>query len=221
MDGAPRQLNLSDRNRKAVLHAVSYTTHPSAFRTAFQAVEDSLRRQNHPNFVRWSVTNGNPVRISFARTLGFSGILMAFLVAVLVTLSRASRGWRAMAVIGWAIGICAVVASYRGMCICMYAMHHRHIRPWELFLDEEEPSETHKRSFESFGSNNSFEDEPWRVKYAQRGLVRKVFDRESWIEDPVLRRIQDTIFVQSLIVGVVSAAILTAIFVPLPAGGFF
>jgi len=221
MDGAPRQINLSDRDRKVVIHALSYTTHPSAIQTAFRAAEYSLRRQHHPNFIRWSIWNGNPVRISFARSLGLAGIAGAFVVAVVLTLSKQPRGWRAFAAIGWAIGICAVFASYRGMCICMYAMHNHHIRPWELFVDVEDMDGLHKRSFETFGSSNSFEHEPWVVKYERQGLVRKIFDREAWVQEPTLRAIHDTLFLQALAVGVASAAVLTAVFVPLPAGNFF
>ena len=222
MDDAPRQLNLSDRDRKAVIHALSYTTHPSAMRRVFQGVEYSLHHQHHPNFIRWSICNGNPVRISFARSLGFGGIIGAFVIAIVLTLSSVSRGWRAMAGVGWALGICTVVASYKGMCICMYSMnHHRHIRPWELFVDADEPMEMQKRSFDSFGTSNSFEEEPWLVKYSEQSLMRKIFDRETWIQEPALRMIQDTIFVQAMLIGLLSAGTFTAIFVPLPPGKFF
>lgn len=222
MVDAPRQLNLSDRDRRTLLHALSYTTHPSALRIAFEWVDYSLRFQSHPNFVRWSVCNGNPPRVSFARMLGFSGIAMCLGFAVMLTLSTSARGYRAILAIGWAIGICAVVASYRGMCICMYAMHHRHIRPWELFLDaEENPEAVGKRSFDSFGSSNSFEHEPWLVKYSEKNLMRKIFDKERWIEEPMLRQIQDTIFVQSLLIGTAAAAVLALIFVLIPSGNLF
>jgi hypothetical protein len=76
-------------------------------------------------------------------------------------------------------------------------------------------------SFDSFGSSNSFESEPWIVKYEKRNIIRKVFDREVWIQEPALRQIQDTIFVQSLLTGLVFAGVCSAIFVPLPSGGFF
>jgi hypothetical protein len=222
MVDAPRQLNLSDRDRRTLLHALSYTTHPSALRIAFEWVDYSLRFQSHPNFIRWSVCNGNPPRVSFARMLGFSGIAMCLGFAIMLTLSTSARGYRAILAIGWAIGICAVVASYRGMCICMYAMHHRHIRPWELFLDaEENPEAVGKRSFDSFGSSNSFEHEPWLVKYSEKNLMLKIFDKEAWIEEPMLRQIQDTIFVQSLLIGTAAAAVLALIFVLIPSGNLF
>lgn len=81
--------------------------------------------------------------------------------------------------------------------------------------------EMEKRSFDFFGERNSFEQEPWVVKYSEQSFVRKVFDREAWIQEPALRSIQDTIFVQAMIVGVLSAGTFAAIFIPLPPGNFF
>ncbi len=228
MDGAPRQLNMSDRDRKAVLHALSYTTHPSALRIAFGTVDSSLRLQNHPNFVRWSVCNGNPERISFSRALGLSGLLLTILIALLTTLSRAHRGWRAFTLIGWVLGIAAIIASYTGgMCLCMhtFSRHHRHVRPWELYADgdEEEDHDRHRKSsFDSFATgSNSFEQEPWVSRYADRSLLRKIFEKEAWIQEPALRQIHDTIFAQAMLLGLLSGGVLTGIFVALPAGNFF
>ncbi|MCJ1883145.1 hypothetical protein LNY03_28965, partial [Pseudomonas nitroreducens] len=76
MEGAPRQLNLSSSEQKAVIVALSKTTHPSAFRSVFKTVDSSLRHQAHPNFVRWSICNGNPARVFFARSLG-AGLIVA------------------------------------------------------------------------------------------------------------------------------------------------
>ncbi|KAK1967740.1 hypothetical protein LY78DRAFT_480308 [Colletotrichum sublineola] len=221
MEGAPRQLNLSAKDRDATLHALAYTTHPSACRLAINVVENSLRQQAHPNFIRWSICNGNPARVFFARALGVGLIVAAFVVAILLTISRAGRGWRALAAIGWVLGISTLVAAYKGMCVVLHGMHHRHVRPWELFVDEEMENDGGKASFESFGSANSFESEPWIVKYEKRNIVRKVFDREVWIEEPALRTIQDTIFVQAMLCAVLVGGILTAIFVSIPSHGYF
>ncbi|KAH8895595.1 hypothetical protein GQ53DRAFT_641740 [Thozetella sp. PMI_491] len=223
MDGAPRQLNLSDRDRKVVLHALSYTTHPSALRTTLLAVEHSLRRQSHPNFVRWSIFNGNQPRIAFARVLGYAGVAGAFTVALLLTLSGAGRGWRAFAAIGWVLGMWAAFASYRGMCICMYTFsrHYRHIRPWEFFenveyqgdMESSSSATRYKKSFDSFGSSNSFEEEPWVIRYEKRNLMRKIFDRETWIQDPTLRKIQDVMFLQAMLFGLLTGGAFTLIFI--------
>ena len=94
-------------------------------------------------------------------------------------------------------------------------MHHRHLRPWELFEDEDEAHSDYnlkKGSFDSLGSSNSYEDEPWVAKYEKRNLIRKIFDREVWIQEPALRQIQDTIFVQALLTAFVAGAVITAIF---------
>ena len=100
-------------------------------------------------------------------------------------------------------------------------MHHRHLRPWELFADEDDSSsvyELKKGSFDSLGSTNSYEDEPWVAKYDKRNVIRKVFDREVWIQEPALRQIQDTIFLQSILGAILGTAIFMAIFIPVPKG---
>ncbi|KAK3496764.1 uncharacterized protein B0T23DRAFT_393092 [Neurospora hispaniola] len=223
MDDAPRQLNLSDKEQKAVLQALAHTTHPSAFRIIITPIESALRRQAHPNFIRWSICNGNPARVFFARGLGVALILISTMVAIVLALSNAGRGYRALAAIGWVLGTSTLIAAYKGMCVVLHGLHHRHIRPWELFMAEEEDGEEGKakRSFDSFGSGNSYEDEPWLVRYQQRNVIRKIFDREVWIQEPMLRQIQDTIAVQSMLCAVVLSAILTAIFVAVPGGDLF
>ncbi|KAI1460082.1 hypothetical protein F4805DRAFT_14770 [Annulohypoxylon moriforme] len=244
-DSAPRQLNLSSREQKSTIQALSYTTHPSALRSIARSVEDTLRRQAHPNFIRWSICNCNPPRVTFAREVGISIIALTTVGAILLALSTAARGWRALFAIGWVVGIATLVAAGKGMCIVLHGLHHRHVRPWELFespssspssfscssakasnsFDESELEERGEgakgNSFDSFGSSNSYEDEPWVVRYKRRNVVRKVFDREVWIREPALRQIQDVIFVQSVLAALLGAGVLTAVFVSVPSGGFF
>ena len=103
-------------------------------------------------------------------------------------------------------------------------MHHRHIRPWELFTDDDDAASQYqmkRTSFDSFESSNSYEDEPWVVKYEKRNIVRKVFDKEVWIQEPALRQIQDTIFLQSLLGAAVLSGILVGIFVAIPKGRMY
>ncbi|KAJ3472114.1 hypothetical protein NLG97_g11273 [Lecanicillium saksenae] len=112
------------------------------------------------------------------------------------------------------------------MCVVLHGMHHRHVRPWELFTQDTEKDGAEspiasKTSFDSFDSSNSYEDEPWVVKYEKRNIVRKVFDREVWIQEPALRQIQDTIFIQAILASLLFGGILTAIFVAVPGGHFF
>lgn len=192
--------------------------------------------QSHPNFIRWSICNGNPARGAFGIFLGAFLLAASLLAYVLLCLSSARRGVRAAPAVVALLGVATLVAACKGMCVVLHGRHHHHVRPWELFSDEEMElgaeagsastfggarSEKSGRSFESFGMANSYEDEPWVVKYEKRNLVRKVFDREVWIQEPALRSIQDTIFVQSLLVGILAAVSLTTLFVCVPGGGFF
>src|SRR5437764_1008163 len=78
-DNGSRQLNLSSKERTALLHALQNTTHPSAFGEVVTTVEWSLRCQAHPNFVRWTICNGNRARVIFARGLGIFGIVAGLL----------------------------------------------------------------------------------------------------------------------------------------------
>jgi hypothetical protein len=203
-----------------LLRALEYTTHPSAFRSIHHSVENTLRRQSHPNFIRWTICNGNRARVIFARGVGIGGILLGFVIAILLTLSRTGHGWRAFASLPWIIGVSTLIAGWKGMCVVLHGMHHRHLRPWELFENPVSEVELNS-SFDSFGSNNSYEDEPWIIKYEKRNIVRKIFDREVWIQEPALRQIQDTIFIQSVLFGILFAAIFTAVFAVLPKGNFF
>ncbi|EXJ74400.1 uncharacterized protein A1O5_02696 [Cladophialophora psammophila CBS 110553] len=214
-DGGARLLNLSAKEKAVLLKALSVTTHPSAFRDVIATVEWTLRHQAHPNFIRWTICNGNKPRQAFARFLGVAGIVGGIIYAIVITLSSVNRGWRALAFLGLFIGIATLFAAWKGMCVVLHGMHHRHLRPWELFDDEDEASCDHglkKSSFDSLGSSNSYEDEPWVAKYEKRNIIRKIFDREVWIQEPALRQIQDTIFVQALITAFVVGAITTAIF---------
>ncbi|KAI1766768.1 hypothetical protein GGR53DRAFT_518851 [Hypoxylon sp. FL1150] len=240
MVDSPRQLNLSSRQRKLAVQALAHTTHPSALRSVARSVEDTLRRQAHPNFIRWSIGNGNRSRACFAQVMGAATVGISTVGAILLSLSGANRGWRVLFAVGWTLGIATMVAAGKGMCVILHGMHRRHVRPWELFdcstTDVTPPSEAPNEegseleegrrngagtSLDSFGSSNSYEDEPWVVRYERRNVVRKVFDREVWVQEPALRQIQDVIFMQSVLVGLLGAGVLTAVFVSVPAGRFF
>lgn len=116
-DGSPRQLNLSAKERAALLHALNNTTHPSAFAKVASTVEWSLRHQAHPNFIRWSICNGNRPRVIFARGLGIGGIVAGIIAGILITLSGAGRGWRVLSAAGFLIGISTLIAAWKGMCV--------------------------------------------------------------------------------------------------------
>lgn len=103
-------------------------------------------------------------------------------------------------------------------------MHHRHLRPWELFAEDDNSSadvELDNVSFDTMGSSNSFENEPWVAKYEKRNLLRKVLDREVWIQEPALRQIQDTIFLQALGGALLITVVCVGIFVAVPKGNYY
>ncbi|KAH6607376.1 regulator of g signaling superfamily [Trichoderma cornu-damae] len=220
MEGAPRQLNLAAWELRATVQALSYTTHPSAFRILFKSVESALRLQSHPNFIRWSICNGNLARVWFARFLGMGLILAGFVIAVVLTLSKAGRGYRVLPLVAWVLGTSTLVAAYKGMCVVLHGFHHRHVRPWELFT-QDDGEESGLASMKSFGSNNSYEDEPWVVRYQDRSVIHKIFDREIWIQEPALRQIQDIIFCQALLAGIAFGLTFMGIFLAIPGGRFF
>lgn len=110
------------------------------------------------------------------------------------------------------------------MCVVLHGMHHRHLRPWELFEEEsDEVLDEKMMSQSSLGSDsvNSYEDEPWIARYTKRNVIRKIFDREVWIREPALRGIQDTIFLQAILGAFVLSAIVVGIFCAVPKGNFY
>lgn len=225
-DGSPRELNLSARERSAVLHALQNTTHPSAIRTVATTVEYSLRKQAHPNFIRWTICNGNRSRVVFARGLGIFVILVSFIADLLITLSSVGRPWRVIPLVGWMIGFATLIAAWKGMCVVLHGLHHRHLRPWELFADEADAitiDDEKVMSQDTFASEstNSYEDEPWIARYGKRNVIRKIFDREIWIQEPALRQIQDTIFLQAILGAFVLSCILVGIFCAVPRGKLY
>ena len=116
-DGGARQLNLSAKERSTLLHALGNTTHPSAFSHVMHTVEWSLRHQAHPNFIRWTICNGNRPRVIFARCLGVGGIIGGITAAILITLSDSGRSWRVLSAIGFMIGVATLICAWKGMCI--------------------------------------------------------------------------------------------------------
>jgi len=222
-EGSSRELNISARERQAVLHALQHTTHPSAFQQIATSVEYSLRKQAHPNFIRWSICNGNRPRVVFARGLGIFFIVVGFVADLILTLSSAPRAWRVLPLFAWAMGISTLIAAIKGMCVVLHGLHHRHLRPWELFADDCASSDDASMDSQTIpdATKASFETEPWVPKYQRRNMIRKIFDREVWVQEPCLRQIQDTIFLQSILGGLVLGGIAVGIFCAVPGGHFF
>lgn len=89
--GSPRELKLNDRDRALILYALQKTTHPSALTLVKRMLDTRLRNQTHPNFIRWSICNGNKSRTIFLRSFAVMNIVIGFIIAIILTLSSQSR----------------------------------------------------------------------------------------------------------------------------------
>ena len=128
----------------------------------------------------------------------------------------------------------------------LHGLHHRQLRPWELFRDDNDNDNADDYDYDvdddddvnhdgetmidyqlsnqalySSGPSDSYENRPWVARYEKRNLLRKIFDRQVWIQEPALRQIQDTIFLQALAFGLLVAAVFTVGFILLPKGNYF
>jgi hypothetical protein len=155
---SPRELNLSHKDRAHIIHALQHTTHPSAFDTAFKIADATLRGQSHPNFIRWSICNGNKPRVLFVRGLGIKGIVVGYVIATILTLSHVSRWYRIFASLFWFIGFSTIIAAYKGLCLILHTGHSRNLRPWELADDISIQSQTELPRRDSYASSTACRD---------------------------------------------------------------
>ena len=237
--GSSRELNLSSKDRNAVLQALEHTTHPSALIPVKDMVEASLRGQSHPNFIRWAICNGNKPRVLFVRNSGIAHIVAAVILALLLILSHASRWWRFFVFPLFFVGFDIGVAAYKGLCVIIHTSHRRALRPWEQFNEnasltsfdggpEEEVNlstddmfnltsrSRNGVSLDTFGTSNSYSHEPWVEKYKQKPLFQKVFTKSIWVQEQAMRLLQDKIVKQSHAWALIISVLLTALVVALP-----
>lgn len=212
---SPRELNLTYRERNQILHGLSNTTHPSALLPAVKAVEWNLRRQAHPNFVRWSLANGCSSRLWFAKGLGGVFLAAGFVSAAAMLATGVKRHLRIVAFLPWFLGAATLVAAFRGLCVYLQCLHRRQMHPWEIWKDGDD--EVHSATLTEIDKESmyakSYEDYGWKKKYVYRTVLGKILEKETDMEDTVLRRVQDLILAQSAVAGVLVGAILTLIFV--------
>ncbi|RDW89173.1 hypothetical protein BP6252_01205 [Coleophoma cylindrospora] len=244
---SPRELNLSHRDRALVLHALQHTTHPSALAPALYIAETTLRGQAHPNFIRWSICNGNQPKIFFVRTNGVVLTVLGFLVAILLTLSGKSRWWRVFAALPWFLGIGILIAAYKGLCMILHHSHSRNLRPWEFDADPEagypvrnsdevdmatsgqaegkgddddRGAAVSRSSMASFGEKNEREGE-WLLRYKKKSVTSKIFEKSVWTQDETLRVLQDKIVLGANSWAILLTVVLTIVFVALPKGNLY
>lgn len=204
-----------------------------------EMVEATLRGQSHPNFIRWSICNGNKPRVLFVQNSGIAHVIGGFILGILLVLSHQSRWWRLfvapLLLVGFSIG----VAAYKGLCVIIHSSHCRALRPWELpndsaslrsfgvatadevALSTDDINSVSGRSkkgisLDTFGTSNNYGHEPWVEKWKKTSLFRKIFNRQIWIQDETIRVLQDRIVIQSYIWSILFTIPLTALFVALP-----
>jgi hypothetical protein len=132
LPNSPRELNLSHKARANLLHALHRTTHPSAFSSIEELTLVSLRHHAHPNFIRWSLCNGNKPRVVLLRGFAVTWILLFITANILLILSSKTRWVRiAVAPVLW-VGSVNLIASAKGLCVLLHRLHTREIHPWEL-----------------------------------------------------------------------------------------
>ncbi|KAL8960448.1 MAG: hypothetical protein Q9193_002848 [Seirophora villosa] len=238
--GSPRELKLSHKDRAAVLYALRRTTHPSAFQPIKKALDMTLRNQSHPNFVRWSICNGNKPWTIFLRTFAVCNIVAGFAIAILLTLSRASRWYRTLAALEWWFGITNLIAAYQGLCVLLLRRHTREIRPWEMDVyghkygwDDEEAGlrqskilykETKSRwpvKMELFGPPNTSDNETWMERYSMKSIFQRTFEKEVPTQDRALHTMQNKIVRQAEAWAFIITVPLTIIFTALPKGNLY
>ncbi|MCJ1308718.1 hypothetical protein MMC25_002372 [Agyrium rufum] len=151
---APRELNLSHKIRTQVIHAIQHTTHPSAFAPILEPLLLTLRNQSHPNFIRWTICNGNKPRVFFLRSLAVTVLSIGVIMSVLLILSHQSRWWRVWVIIPFWFGTVNLVAAYKGLCVLLYRRHTRELHPWEIDTTVEKVAASHFPTGNSLVSSN-------------------------------------------------------------------
>lgn len=214
--GAPRELHLSHGDRATVLRALQYTTHPSALDLVKKMLDSKLRNQSHPNFVRWSICNGNKQWTIGLRAFAITNITIGFIIAIALTLSHYSRYWRIFAALEWWFGITNIIAASQGLCVLLHRMHSRQHHAWET---ENIPSEDEERKLqgnidvdyisygstkskwpvkmEVFGPANNYSGEEWVSTYPRKPWHKKLFEKRVEVEDDGLRSMQNTMIRQA------------------------
>ena len=259
---SPRELNLSQRERNAVIRAAQHTTHPSVFSAVANMIEVTLRNQSHPNFIRYSICNGNQPRIKFITANGLVLMIIGLFTGAMLLGFGAERWIRAIIVPIYTLGFILLISSYSGLCIILHGRDHRGLRPWEMFdnshntiaptvndafsavTPDEEASTSAGNSiamrsltdsaptvpryplsvrsagssFDTFGSSNDWNNEPWHRRYHTLGYWKRIFTETVWIEDHTLRMLQHRIVIQSYLGGIAIGLIFAAAFI-IPHGG--
>ena len=237
--GSPRELNLSHNDRATVLRALEHTTHPSALTLVKRMLDSTLRNQSHPNFVRWSICNGNKQWTFALRAFAVMNILIGFAIAIVLTLSKYSRWWRIFAAFEWWFGTTNIIAASQGLCVLLHRMHTRQYHAWETedytqdddeamlkaldisFINYESTKSKWPVKMEVFGPANDYSGEPWVEHYSRRSWWRKLFERRVPVRENGLKSIQNRMIRQAEAWALLITIPLTIAFVAIPKGNLY
>lgn len=237
--GSPRQLILSHNDRATVLRALKHTTHPSALTLVKRMLDSTLRNQSHPNFVRWSICNGNRQWTWALHVFAITNILIGFAIAIVLTLSKYSHWWRIFAALEWWFGITNIITASQGLCVLLHRMHTRQFRAWETkdytndddeamlkgldinFINYESTKSKWPVKMEVFGAANNYSGEPWVDHYHRKNWVRKLFEKRVHVQEAGLKAIQNRMIRQAEAWALIITIPLTIGFVAIPNGNFY
>lgn len=210
--GAPRELNLSSRERDDVLRAVEQTTHPTAFLEVAALVETTLRYHSHRNFIRWSICNGNKPRVFVLRSLAIFVLSCTVALAFLLILSHFPRWYRISVIPICFFASVNLIAARQGLCVLLHRRRTREARPWEIhdsnttaswrsdapsYLESGRTSRNTSERRSTFGPSNSFDDEPWVDEWEARTPWQRIRIQKIKVGPGGLRNVQDRILWQA------------------------
>lgn len=237
--GGPRQLNLSHNDRATVLRALEQTTHPSALTLVKRMLDSNLRHNSHPDFIRWSICNGNKQWTIGLRIFAITNIMIGFGIAIALTLSRYSRWWRIFAALEWWFGITNIIAASQGLCVLLHRMHYRQYHAWETkdytvddgeamlkgpdinFINYESTKAKWPVKMEVFGPANNYSGEAWVASHHRKSWFKKLFEKRVRVQENGLKTIQNRMIRQAEAWALIITIPLTIAFVAIPAGNLY
>lgn len=233
--GSPRELNLSSRERALTLHALSQSTHPSCFLPVRRPVEDALRLQSHPAFIRYTMDNCNIERKVFGYTLAAALMILSTAYAIIMTLSHYGRWYRALGLIFFFPGLLITLVGVRGVCIILFCrIHRQQLVPWDMAaghlsgfssdssgLEKGHSLTSTYSDDESEGMSITSKDPAYEDTYQKIPYYLRIFASDKKVEEPVLMECQNNLVKQSSIMTVLISLAWAVLFVALPAGNKF
>ncbi|RVD84789.1 uncharacterized protein DFL_006512 [Arthrobotrys flagrans] len=231
---SPFELNLSGRDRKEVLTALSTTTHPSAFKSVLPQVETSLRQQSHPNFVRYALSTANHGRVAAMRWGGFILILVAIALAVGLSLGKVPKVVRvAVPTFALFFGICSLLDGQRSVCLVLLTLGLRDRFAWEKDTDcmcdsqvvECDLEKASTISFDIFDGPIPRDEDREAIikKFEKRNVISHVLFGWSTLGgiDPEVRRVQRLIVMQNIGISLAFTVVLGVILTVAPRGDMY